>query len=473
MKHLKNILTVLLLAAVSFFASNAYAASFPKQTNAYVNDYSNILSSSELDQLRTDVKAMCDYYSTKIVVCLVSSFGDYTAEGYAAELGSRWGILDNNGLLILVKPKSIGEQGEALITTSSDLKSDISSSTCQNIVSKHMVPHFKNNDYYGGIEAALKYLNDMSGTDNESSETAVVADSDSQDSNGSTGFLSNGMKSILMVGVILLGLFILVPALTKFLNKFKNLQNASQPKGTTTNSPSETNRQQKDNDTNRSDSNKKGSDPLEKQKKELEQMKKELEELKRMGEKSEQTGGDQDDIQDIIRANAQKSTNSSTYREQEAAPRRENRDGDQHFPPRRDNSDNDQNFPPRRGNPSDSETGSASGENLGYAENSALGKVGKAVIIAGGAIAAGKVLKSIKEKRDGDNTDDSEGGLLDKVEDIIKGKKDDSTSDKPKLGSDDAVSNGEKPKLGGSSKAGKPKLGGQPDLDGSTGKDSW
>jgi len=477
MKHLKNILTIFLLAAVSLFASNTYAASFPKQTNKYVNDFSSTLSTDELKQLRTDVKAMCDYYSTQIVVCMVSSFEDYDIEGYASELSSRWGILEKDGLLILVKPKSLGEQGEALIATSPDLKNTFSTATCQNIVSNYMVPRFKNNDYYGGIEAALEYLNNMTDTESESTETAVVTDSDTQESSGSTGFLSNAGRSLLMVGIILLGLLILVPAITKFLTKFKNQQSTSQTQTSTRNQPSETSgtqeqrprtSEQRSTNNNRSNNNK-GSDSFEKQRKEIEQRKKELEDLKRMGQKTEQTDNQQDDIQDIIRANAQKSRTG----DQNFPPRRGNSDSDQNFPPRRGNSDGEQNFPPRRNEPSDSNIGSPSGESLGYSENSALGKVGKAVVIAGGAVVAGKVLKSIKEKMDGDNTDDSDEGLLDKMEDIIKGKADDTSSDKPKLGSEKSELDGDKPKLGGSSKSGKPKLGGKPKLDGNSATDSW
>lgn len=63
---------LMLLATASLFAQ-----SLPRMKDNYVTDAADILSKSELKQLRTDVKSMCDYYSTRIVVGIVSTFGEY------------------------------------------------------------------------------------------------------------------------------------------------------------------------------------------------------------------------------------------------------------------------------------------------------------------------------------------------------------------------------------------------------------
>jgi len=196
MKQLKNLFIFSWLALFPLFASNAYAVSFPKQTNTYVNDFSNTLSSSEISQLRTDVKAMCDYYSTQIVVCMVSTFGEYDIEEYAAKIGERWGVLKEDGMLILVKPKSDNERGEAMIVTSPDLKDVFSSSMCQEIVSDNMIPHFKNNDYYAGIEAALEYMNNMSDEDSDDDSYASASNVDNNNNDEQSEEKSDGfMKS--------------------------------------------------------------------------------------------------------------------------------------------------------------------------------------------------------------------------------------------------------------------------------------
>ena len=147
----------MLLASASLFAQ-----SLPRMKDAYVTDAADILSRSELKQLRKDVKSMCDYYSTRIVVGIVSTFGEYDIDEYAGELAGKWDLSDENTMLILVKPKSDEERGEAMLLASSDLKDVFTNDVCDEIVQEQMIPHFKQDDYFGGIEAALEYMNNMS-----------------------------------------------------------------------------------------------------------------------------------------------------------------------------------------------------------------------------------------------------------------------------------------------------------------------
>jgi len=157
------------------------AESFPACKNAYVNDYANILSNEQLQQLRDDVKSMCDYYSTKIVVGIVPSFGQYSIDEYAKQIGQMWNVTQNDGMLILVKPKSDVENGEVILLPSPDLSDVLTSEVCNEIVHKNMIPHFKENDYYGGIQAVLVYMNNMS-DENQSQTVAPSLSSNEQTS---------------------------------------------------------------------------------------------------------------------------------------------------------------------------------------------------------------------------------------------------------------------------------------------------
>ena len=162
MKHIKSICSLLLLAVILMAGNSSFAANLPKMKDTYVTDATGTLSRSELKQLRSDVKSMCDYYSTRIVVGIVSTFGDYDIDEYAGELAGKWDLSDENTMLILVKPKSDEERGEALLLASSDLKDVFTNDVCDEIVQEQMIPHFKQDDYFGGIEAALEYMNNMS-----------------------------------------------------------------------------------------------------------------------------------------------------------------------------------------------------------------------------------------------------------------------------------------------------------------------
>lgn len=160
MKKLCNFLVMILLLTAGTAAS---AASLPAKSNKYVNDNAQVLSGNELNQLRTDVKAMCDYYPYQIAVCIVSTLNGMEIGDYAAAVGQKWNVTNNgdNGLLILVKTKSGNESGQAHLLTSPDLSASLPSSILKKIIQQEMIPHFRNNDYYSGIEAALEFLNNL------------------------------------------------------------------------------------------------------------------------------------------------------------------------------------------------------------------------------------------------------------------------------------------------------------------------
>ena len=206
MKIIKLISILLFVSVFNIFG----AYSLPQRDNEYVNDYSNILSEVELEQIRADVQAMCDYYSTQIAVCIVSTFDGYNIDDYAAKLGKEWGVTDEKGLLILVKPKTKSEKGEALVLTSPDLTDVFTSKVCKDIVSECMIPYFKQNDYFSGIEAALVYLNKMTdeSADEHGNSTPVLAmqnhpSNDSSTEEKETDYML-GLNFLLIILVIIL-----------------------------------------------------------------------------------------------------------------------------------------------------------------------------------------------------------------------------------------------------------------------------
>ncbi len=156
MKKIYNIFLALLVVMAGSVAS---AASLPAKSDTYVNDYANVLTNAQLTQLREDVKQMNDYYPYQIAVCIVSSFDGMDIDEYASAVGKKWNVTNNGdaGLLILVNSKS----HQAKMLTSPDMKGTLSSSLLQKIMSNQMLPHFRNGDYYSGLEASLEALNNL------------------------------------------------------------------------------------------------------------------------------------------------------------------------------------------------------------------------------------------------------------------------------------------------------------------------
>ena len=298
MKHIKSICSLLLLAVILMAGNSSFAANLPKMKDKYVTDAAGILSNSELNQLRTDVKSMCDYYSTRILVGIVPTFDGYDIEEYAGMLSEYWNLDDENTMFILVKPKSDNERGEAMLVTSSDLKDVFSSEVCDKIVQNEMIPHFKNNDYFGGIEAVLEYMNNMSDEDNGTNYAAAQSNDDDSYDQGETRSdreksSEGGSNMIIIVLLVVLFVGAIIAALV-IMSKKKNSTSHSTPKYS----------QNRSNSESYEDSALKAQ--IEEKKRQLEAKKRqenELKELERLGQEMDQHSNYQNDSSEDYKEN--------------------------------------------------------------------------------------------------------------------------------------------------------------------------
>lgn len=421
---------LMFLATVSMFAQ-----SLPRMKDAYVTDAADILSRSELKQLRSDVKSMCDYYSTRIVVGIVSTFGDYDIDEYAGEVAGKWDLSDENTMLILVKPKSDEERGEALLLASSDLKDVFTNDVCDEIVQEQMIPHFKQDDYFGGIEAALEYMNNMS-NEEETQETVAVTPSENEEKSSSKfmEFLSDvgvGAATIVKWGLILLAIAAVVGIIVWLVimkkEEKEDREEAQAPR------PS--------NFSSRNDSEE-ISTAIADKRQEIEKRKRDIEELNRLEKESR----DLDDEYDAMRERSERNERARRRNYDDYDDRDDDRDD---YEERNSTSDLEDMLEKM----SRSQDASGKGRKI-------LGTVGKVAAGVAGAAVVGKIVKNRREK-DGD---DDEGGLLSDIGSVFKkkNKAGKSASGKPKLGGSGkpkSNSSGSKPKLGGGGGS-KPKLGG-------------
>jgi uncharacterized protein len=160
MKTIKNIFGILLLL---FTSLNLSAQDIPQQPTPprLVNDLASILSPDQTQQLEYQLKKFNDSTSNQIAIVIVKSLNGLTANDMAQQIGSKWAVGQkkyNNGVVILIKPKSATEKGEAAIATGYGLESVLPDATCKRIVDQIMVPAFKQGDYYAGIAAGSIYV---------------------------------------------------------------------------------------------------------------------------------------------------------------------------------------------------------------------------------------------------------------------------------------------------------------------------
>jgi len=164
MKSGLSIKTLLFVAIMLHNAASGFAQDgIPEAPNPprLVNDFANILSPDELQSLESKLVAFNDSTSVQIAVVIVPTLGGYEKADFAQQLGQKWGVGGNkfdNGIVILVKPKTSSESGEAFIATGYGVEGLVPDATASDVYNNEMVPHFKQNDYYGGINAATDVL---------------------------------------------------------------------------------------------------------------------------------------------------------------------------------------------------------------------------------------------------------------------------------------------------------------------------
>jgi len=150
----------LLTALFLYFSFGLSAQDIPEPMVPFrlVNDFANVFSSVEKQALEQKLLAYNDSTSTQIYVVTINDLGGYPASDYAFRLGEQWGIgqkSKDNGALILIKPKIGNSRGQAFIATGYGLEARINDAYAGRIVRNEMIPYFVEEDYFGGVNAAI------------------------------------------------------------------------------------------------------------------------------------------------------------------------------------------------------------------------------------------------------------------------------------------------------------------------------
>ena len=156
--HIPNriaaVLSAMLLVAVAAMAQVPPRPDPPR----LVNDLAGILTPQQEQWLEDSLARFDRRTSNQVAVVILADLGDMDPAEMAYEIGEQWQVgtsEDNNGVVILVKPKTANSRGQAFIATGYGLEGALPDATCKMIVEREMIPHFKQNDYFGGIVAAV------------------------------------------------------------------------------------------------------------------------------------------------------------------------------------------------------------------------------------------------------------------------------------------------------------------------------
>ena len=126
-----------------------------------VVDQAGILSPDQQSALERKLVSFNDTTSNQILIFITADLFGYDISELADRIGEEWGVGQaefDNGVVIIVKPKTGSENGLAWISVGYGLEGAIPDITSGRIIDHEMIPHFRNNDYYSGLDAATTVL---------------------------------------------------------------------------------------------------------------------------------------------------------------------------------------------------------------------------------------------------------------------------------------------------------------------------
>lgn len=150
---------VILLFGISF---SCLSRDLPKRPEpaVLVNDFAGILSAQEKALLEKKLVAFDDSTSSQLCIVILKTLDGEPASSYAPELFNFWKIGHegrNNGILILVSMDS----HEAFINTGYGMEEFVPDIMAGRIVKEDLLPYFKKELYYEGLDKASTDLMQM------------------------------------------------------------------------------------------------------------------------------------------------------------------------------------------------------------------------------------------------------------------------------------------------------------------------
>lgn len=155
----KRFLFVLLASVIT----TVYCVALPDRPvpPRLVNDFTGTLAAGDAEFLEQKLRALNDSTSVEVAVVFVSDLEGYDVADYATRLGHQWGVGKkdtDNGIVVLVNPKTASGGGKVNISTGYGIESIVPDAIANRIIDLEMIPRFKQNDYAGGVNAAVDVL---------------------------------------------------------------------------------------------------------------------------------------------------------------------------------------------------------------------------------------------------------------------------------------------------------------------------
>lgn len=198
---------VAIAALLLSLAAPAAAQTFPPLTGRVV-DQAHLLKPEQVADLTSKSAALeAQSGGRQFVVATVNSLEEYPIEDYAYRLGRAWKIgsaKNDDGVVLVVAPN----ERKVSIATGYGAGEYMTDAMSGIIIREAIVPHFKQGDYGGGIEAgADAIIKQMSLPPEEAQKNVAAAEQAQQSRRHSGGGALPGFFWFMIVGFVLLSMF--------------------------------------------------------------------------------------------------------------------------------------------------------------------------------------------------------------------------------------------------------------------------
>ena len=160
--YYKLLLGISLLISANLFAVQIPDKPYPPRL---VNDFAGMFTRDEVNSLENKLVDFSNRTSTQIVLVTVNDLHGEDKAMFATEIGHEWGVGSaefDNGIVLLIKPKTPSSKGEVYIATGYGLESVIPDAIAKRIVEHEIIPSFKAGNYYEGVNNALNTMMQLS-----------------------------------------------------------------------------------------------------------------------------------------------------------------------------------------------------------------------------------------------------------------------------------------------------------------------
>lgn len=144
-------------ALILSVAAPSSAQDLPSEPTGHVNDFANMLSSGERQQLETKLRNYRDTTTTVIAVATLKSLNGISVEEAATTLFNEWNMWQgdkDNGVLILIAQ----QERKMRIEVGYGLEGAIPDIMAGRIIREILSPSFKQSAYYSGLDRATSAL---------------------------------------------------------------------------------------------------------------------------------------------------------------------------------------------------------------------------------------------------------------------------------------------------------------------------